>query len=162
MRLIASDLDGTLLRDDKTWSHYTTEVLAAVMESHRFLAVTGRPPRLVRQISGLAELGGLVVCTNGSIVIDTSTDETILDERIPREALKDILGSIREHAPSAKFVVETATGQRRPPDPLASHDDWLIEDGANKLLVLADEEIETLTSIVTSASASVGRADSIQ
>lgn len=153
MRLVASDLDGTLLRSDKTWSPYTAEVLAAVLENHRFLAATGRPPRLVRQITSLVELGGLVVCTNGSIVIDTSTDEAIFDQRIPSEVLRDILDKIRQHAPSASFVVETAEGQRRPPDGSASHDDWLVDEGANKLLVLADEDIEVLTSIVTSASA---------
>ena len=155
MRLIASDLDGTLLRNDKTWSTFTTTVLAAVHEQHRFVAVTGRPPRLIRQLPGVAELGDLVVCTNGSLVINTSSSATIVDERIPAATLSEVIAEIRSSAPSAIFVVETADGQRRPPDPSPRHDDQLIAEGANKLLVFADEDIERLTDIVTLASVSL-------
>ncbi|MER7200933.1 HAD hydrolase family protein, partial [Streptomyces sp. NPDC000188] len=55
--LIATDLDGTLLRGDDTVSERTRDALAAAAAAGaRHLVVTGRPAPRVRQLLG--ELGG--------------------------------------------------------------------------------------------------------
>lgn len=155
MRLVASDLDGTLLRNDKTLSEFTSEVIAEVRRVHRFVAVTGRPPRLVRYLEPYAQLGGLVVCTNGSLVLDTVTDTVIVDERINSDDLATILTEIRTHAPTARFAVETAEGQRRPADASPANDSELIASGANKLIVFSEDDIEELTAIVVAVATGI-------
>jgi Cof subfamily protein (haloacid dehalogenase superfamily) len=155
LRLVASDLDGTLLRNDKTWSKFTSDVIAEVSQEHRFVAVTGRPPRLVRLLDPYAQLGKLVVCTNGSLVIDTTTDTVTLDERISSGDLATILREIRSQAPTARFIVETAEGQRRPVDASPASDAELISFGANKLLVLSEDNIGKLTQVVFAATTGI-------
>lgn len=155
MRLIASDLDGTLLRADKSWSTFTSHVIAEVRENHRFIAVTGRPPRLVRQLDVVAELGRLVICTNGSLVLDLAKNKVVFDDRIKPDVLGTILPAIRSEMPTAKFVVETAEGQRRPADWSPASDDQLIEQGANKLIVYSDDPIDELTEIVVTTTSGI-------
>lgn len=47
-KVIATDLDGTLVRDDETVSEYTAGVLARVRAAGiRIVAATGRGPRLI-------------------------------------------------------------------------------------------------------------------
>jgi len=155
MRLIASDLDGTLLRSDKSWSAFTSRVIAEVRGNHRFVAVTGRPPRLVRQLDVMTELDSLVICTNGSLVLDLAKDEVVFDDRIKPAELGTILPAIRSEVPTAKFVVETADGQRRPADWSPESDDMLIEQGANKLIVYSDDPIDDLTEIVVATTSGI-------
>jgi len=58
-RLIASDLDGTLLRDDGSISVRTRVALArAAAEGIRTVLVTGRPPRWVRDLPALTSAPG--------------------------------------------------------------------------------------------------------
>ena len=64
IRLIASDLDGTLLRDDRTLSSYTRSVLKRCRTAGiLFFAVTARPPRALESaIPGLEYDGA--ICHN--------------------------------------------------------------------------------------------------
>ena len=58
IRLIASDLDGTLLRSDGTVSARTREAIRAAQAGGvRVVFVTARPPRDVRHLAGHAERG---------------------------------------------------------------------------------------------------------
>ncbi len=80
IRVVASDLDGTLLRSDLTVSERTR---AAIHEARRagvtFVAVTGRPPRSVRSLNERIGLEGIAICANGALVYDLDTD-TIQDQ----------------------------------------------------------------------------------
>jgi Cof subfamily protein (haloacid dehalogenase superfamily) len=73
-RLAVFDLDGTLLRDDKTISGRTSAAVRAVIASGRAVAIaTGRHPnsalRFFEQMDALSK-GSLAVCFNGSAVVD--------------------------------------------------------------------------------------------
>ena len=70
VKLIAMDLDDTLLKDDLTISDYTVSVLQAVMKKG-ILAVlaSGRSPRAMypyAQRIGSDTAGSFLVCYNGS------------------------------------------------------------------------------------------------
>ncbi len=75
IRVVASDLDGTLLRGDLTVSERTR---AAIHQAHRagvtFVAVTGRPPRSVRSLNERLGLEGIAICANGALVYDLDSD----------------------------------------------------------------------------------------
>lgn len=73
IKLIASDLDGTLLQNDKTLSPYTRAVLARCRERGiLFFVATARPPRaLERLIKGLSYDGAL--CHNGGVALYQGT-----------------------------------------------------------------------------------------
>ncbi|MET8766234.1 HAD family hydrolase [Streptomyces sp. NPDC004658] len=93
--LIATDLDGTLLRGDDTVSDRSLAALARVARAGaRHLVVTGRPAPRVRPL--LADLGcvGLAVCGQGAQVYDAGSDRLLWSVRLDRELAETALGKI--------------------------------------------------------------------
>ncbi|MFF8406445.1 HAD family hydrolase [Streptomyces sp. NPDC014846] len=93
--LIATDLDGTLLRGDDTVSDRSLAALARVARAGaRHLVVTGRPAPRVRPL--LANLGctGLAVCGQGAQVYDAAADRLLWSVRLDRELAETALGKI--------------------------------------------------------------------
>ncbi|WP_225841344.1 HAD family hydrolase [Streptomyces albus] len=92
-RLVATDLDGTLLRSDDTVSARTRAALDAVAgRGAAHIVVTGRAVPWTKQV--LADLGyrGLAVCAQGSQVYDAGSGRLLtsvtLDRRVAQEALE--------------------------------------------------------------------------
>ena len=78
MRLVACDLDGTLLLPDTTVSARSLAAIGRLRQAGVvFLVVTGRPPRSVREIAARAGLGGLAICANGALVYDLDAGEVL-------------------------------------------------------------------------------------
>ncbi|WP_225100501.1 HAD family hydrolase [Streptomyces sp. CoH27] len=93
--LIATDLDGTLLRGDDTVSGRSLAALARVVRAGaRHLVVTGRPAPRVRPL--LAHLGctGLAVCGQGAQVYDAAAGRLLWSVRLDRELAEEALGKI--------------------------------------------------------------------
>src|SRR5258705_4646921 len=85
-KLIATDLDGTLVRSDDTVSAYTHEVLARVKAAGiRIVGATGRGPRLTELVRGDIPSADFLVMGGGGRVVDvTDPDLPLLlrDERL--------------------------------------------------------------------------------
>ncbi|MCI3279232.1 HAD family hydrolase [Streptomyces cylindrosporus] len=93
--LVATDLDGTLLRGDDTLSDRSLAALARVAEAGaRHLVVTGRPAPRVRPL--LDDLGsrGLAVCGQGAQVYDAGADRLLWSVTLDRELAETALGKI--------------------------------------------------------------------
>ncbi|MDT6985029.1 HAD family hydrolase [Streptomyces lusitanus] len=93
--LIATDLDGTLLRGDDTLSDRSLAALArAERAGARHLVVTGRPAPRVRSL--LDDLGctGLAVCGQGAQVYDAAAHRMLWSVRLDRELAETALGKI--------------------------------------------------------------------
>ncbi|OXY98646.1 HAD family hydrolase [Streptomyces diastatochromogenes] len=93
--LIATDLDGTLLRDDDTVSDRSRAALErAARAGARHLVVTGRPaPRVRPLLEGLGSTG-LAVCGQGAQVYDAGADRLLWSVRLDRELAETALGKI--------------------------------------------------------------------
>src|SRR5687767_1315322 len=69
VRLVATDLDGTLLRDDRSVGRRTVAALGACAAAGvAVVPITARPPHAtwpLLQAASLAGADGLVVCANG-------------------------------------------------------------------------------------------------
>ncbi|MEU0285180.1 HAD family hydrolase [Streptomyces sp. NPDC052492] len=93
--LIATDLDGTLLRGDDTLSDRSLAALAqAERAGARHLVVTGRPAPRVRSLLGDLGCTGLAVCGQGAQVYDAGTDRMLWSVRLDRELAETALGKI--------------------------------------------------------------------
>ncbi|MEU9151586.1 HAD family hydrolase [Streptomyces sp. NPDC048417] len=93
--LIATDMDGTLLRADDTLSERSLAALArAGRAGARHLVVTGRPAPRVRPL--LDDLGctGLAVCGQGAQVYDAGADRLLWSVTLDRELAETALGKI--------------------------------------------------------------------
>ncbi|MEU1211707.1 HAD-IIB family hydrolase [Streptomyces sp. NPDC005791] len=93
--LVATDLDGTLLRSDDTVSPRSRAALAlAASAGARHLIVTGRPVPGIRAL--LADLGydGLVVCGQGAQVYDAGSARILRSVTLDRDLAEAALGKI--------------------------------------------------------------------
>ncbi|MHB1474691.1 MAG: HAD family hydrolase [Dermatophilaceae bacterium] len=110
-RLVATDLDGTLLRSDGTCSERTRASLAAVeLAGIQVVLVTARPPRWLHELVDLVGEHGVVLCCNGAFVYDVR-GRRILDERcMPAEVVGQIAEDLREVLPGVAFAVENRMG----------------------------------------------------
>ncbi|MET7491875.1 Cof-type HAD-IIB family hydrolase [Streptomyces sp900116325] len=111
-RLIATDLDGTLLRDDKTVSARTIEALAAAEEAGiEVFFVTGRPARWMDVVSAHVHGHGLAICANGAAVADLHAGGKLVEVRpLERDIALDVVHTLRVAAPGTSFAVELTTG----------------------------------------------------
>ena len=83
IRLIAFDLDGTLLRRDKSISPRTLRALQAAKEKGVLLVpATGRLYRSLPEALLDEQLSRYFILVNGAQVYDAETDETLLKEEI--------------------------------------------------------------------------------
>ena len=106
-RLVASDLDGTLVRSDSSVSPRTREVLARVEEAGAlFVMVTGRPPRWMAQVASDTGHRGLAVCSNGALVYDLHTERVVQDFRIDGGTALTLVQELRAGVPGIAFAVE--------------------------------------------------------
>ena len=83
IRLIATDLDGTLLQPDGTVSPRARAALrAARARGLRIVLVTGRPPRGVRSLA-LGDYAEVAICANGALTYDPAADRLLEQRPIP-------------------------------------------------------------------------------
>lgn len=119
-RLIATDLDGTLLRDDKSVSPRTVAALAAAEEAGiEVFFVTGRPARWMGVVSEHVHGHGLAICGNGAAVVDLhggpGAHRFVEVRELARENALDAVQSLRGSAPGTVFAVEQTYGFHQEP-----------------------------------------------
>ncbi|MFI7596498.1 Cof-type HAD-IIB family hydrolase [Actinoplanes sp. NPDC049681] len=111
-RLVASDIDGTLIRDDGTLSPRTIDVLDRL---HRrgipTVLVTGRPVRWLRQLYDQMAEPLPAICANGAVVYDPDTDEILRAAPLSVDLLLDVTKRLREAVPDVTLAVEVEDGR---------------------------------------------------
>ncbi|MEU2287662.1 Cof-type HAD-IIB family hydrolase [Streptomyces sp. NPDC013178] len=120
-RLIATDLDGTLLRDDKSVSPRTVAALAAAEEAGiEVFFVTGRPARWMDVVSDHVHGHGLAICGNGAAVVDLhggpGAHRFVKVRELPRENALDAVRLLREAAPGTMYAIEQTYGFYQEPE----------------------------------------------
>jgi hydroxymethylpyrimidine pyrophosphatase-like HAD family hydrolase len=107
VRLIATDLDGTIIRSDGTISERTRAALAAAEEAGLVVVfVTGRPPRWMKPVSDATGHRGLAVCANGAIVYDLHTERIVQEYPMDVEVARQLVTVLRHHLPGIAFAIE--------------------------------------------------------
>ena len=110
-RLVATDLDGTLLRSDGTGSERTAAALRAVQaEGIRTVLVTARPPRWLDPLAHLVGDGGVALCGNGAFVYDVRSRTVLSQHGIEADAVAAIVADLRRELPGVTFAAERASG----------------------------------------------------
>lgn len=105
--VVASDLDGTLMRSDGTVSTRTRAVIAAVEAAGAaFVMVTGRPPRWMTSVAEQTGHRGLAVCANGALVYDLHTEQVVESFLLGAAAAKQVAHQLRAQIPGVAFAAE--------------------------------------------------------
>jgi Cof subfamily protein (haloacid dehalogenase superfamily) len=108
-RLVASDIDGTLIRTDRSLSRLTREVLGALPVP--LVLVTGRPVQWLQQRYDQLPAPVPAVCANGAVIYEPATDEVLRASTMPADRLFDVVKRLRDAVPDITLAVEVEDGR---------------------------------------------------
>ncbi|MGC4806524.1 HAD family hydrolase [Micromonospora sp. DT233] len=117
-KLIATDLDGTLVRSDETVSAYTHEVLDRVRAAGiPVVGATGRGPRLTELTRNDIRAADFLVMAGGGWVVDQSDPAgplVLRDERLPGPVLARLLADLEAVVGPLTVMVEGSDEHESP------------------------------------------------
>lgn len=110
-RVVATDLDGTLLRSDGKVSDRTRQVLADLDAAGvEVVFVTARPPRWLTHLADTVGGHGRVICIGGACVLDLASGETLDTCGFDDDAVRAVVTGIRAALPHAALAFERPDG----------------------------------------------------
>lgn len=120
-KLIATDMDGTLLTDDHKISKENEEAIINIQKKGvKFVLASGRPSyamfEAAKQLK-MDELGGYILAFNGGQLIDFSTKTLIFHEGLNKEDIKNIFNASKETGlPMVLYNNDTVWGSKDTPN----------------------------------------------
>ena len=106
-QLVATDLDGTIVRSDGTIGPRTIAVIARLEGAGvPFVMVTGRPPRWMGPVAAETGHRGLAVCANGALLYDLHTERVVRAHLLEADTAGGIVAALRRDLPGIGFAVE--------------------------------------------------------
>ena len=110
-RLVATDLDGTLVRKDGTVSDYTRSVLTRLEDlGVPVIFVTGRPLRWTMPLFEHVGSLGLAIVSNGAMVWDVAEEVARMSWPMESSAASEVVRRIQEALPGSCFGAERLEG----------------------------------------------------
>lgn len=111
IKLIASDLDGTVLGHDFRFRPRTVDAIrAAQADGIHVVFVTGRPMRWLDPLREQLGHEGVVICSNGAVVYDLTADVVVESSVFPAREAFAIMDEVAAHHPGTLFAAETLDG----------------------------------------------------
>ncbi len=99
IRLIAMDMDGTLLNSEKKISPRTREALIRAQKAGiRLILASGRPTRGLKRFAediGMKEYGGVLVSYNGAKAVDCVTGEVLFEQAMTAGEARAVLEHLK-------------------------------------------------------------------
>jgi Cof subfamily protein (haloacid dehalogenase superfamily) len=147
LKLLASDLDGTLVGPSGDFSPRTQAMLdACAAAGVPVVFVTGRPPRWLAQLA--QGRFGAAICANGALVVDLPSFSVLEATTMHPDVVLDVAARLRHVLPGATFALETLDGFAMEHAYVRRYDDGpvrsgqleeLLADGAQVVKVLLRE-----------------------
>ncbi|MGA3068400.1 MAG: Cof-type HAD-IIB family hydrolase [Tepidisphaeraceae bacterium] len=164
IRLLAVDLDGTLLNDAKRIGSQTVDALADLpRRGVKVVIASARPPRSVRHIYAQLGLDTWQINYNGALIWDEPNKQVIFHRPMTGQLVRQIIDLARAQFPDILITCEvldrwftdrfeqtytTETGRLFKPDVIAPLDQFCVQP-ITKLLLLGDpEKITALEAIL--------------
>ena len=132
-KLVATDLDGTLLDSDGEVSARTRAALESCWDAGiPVVGVTGRGPRLLDSVRTALDGRGIAVLAQGGFVVDLERDEVLRTVGLPRDQAQAVIERIEAVAGELVLAVEDAAEQSEVSGPLrVQHGfDWPYPEAA--------------------------------
>jgi len=118
-KLVATDLDGTLLNSEGEVSPRTRAALENTWDAGiPVVGVTGRGPRLLDSVRVALDGRGIAVLAQGGFVVDLERDEVLRTVGLPRDRAAAVIARIEDVAGDLIVAVEDAAEQAEASGPL--------------------------------------------
>jgi Cof subfamily protein (haloacid dehalogenase superfamily) len=118
LRLIATDLDGTLIGRADRISRRSAKVLAqAAAAGIAVVLVTGRPLRWVYPVYEDLDAGYPTICANGAVTYDPTSDTVLESHPLAPDVLADVCTRLATAVPEIAFAAEVDDGRRMVHEP---------------------------------------------
>ncbi|MBM7561101.1 Cof-type HAD-IIB family hydrolase [Fusibacter tunisiensis] len=114
-KLIVSDIDGTLLRNDKSISDHTKNtIFKAIEDGHIFAIATGRMHGAGKIITQTLDYNGYLISCNGAVVKHLKTGELLQAIELPKETAHAVVKICKKYDVYFHFYdIETIYAERR-------------------------------------------------
>lgn len=109
-RLVACDVDGTLLAQSQITPRTKKALRRSIESGLTVVLVSARAPRSIKWVASLAEVGGFAICMNGALIYDLDSEETVQVWPLPSSSVADAVKRLREELPEICFHWEKETG----------------------------------------------------
>jgi hydroxymethylpyrimidine pyrophosphatase-like HAD family hydrolase len=140
VRMVATDIDGTIVRRDGSVSARTAAAFAACRDAGvDVVLVTGRPPRWLEPVLLSTGRVGTAVCGNGALVYDVVTERVLRSRTLDAAGTLAAAAALREALVAPAFAVETLSGFRREAAYLTRWDTGVERDVGPLEELVADE-----------------------
>jgi HAD superfamily hydrolase (TIGR01484 family) len=107
IRLVATDLDGTLLDALSRIPERTRRALEAARAAGILVVpATGRPPQALWPVVDGAAFGPMGVCSNGAVLVDIDRRQNLEVTRLAGHAAADLVGRLRSAVPGIVFAID--------------------------------------------------------
>jgi hydroxymethylpyrimidine pyrophosphatase-like HAD family hydrolase len=107
IRLVATDLDGTLLDGQSRIPERTRRALeTAHAAGILVIPATGRPPQALWPVVDGFRFGPMAVCSNGAVLVDMDRRENLEVSRLAGHAAADLVHRLRAAIPRIVFAVD--------------------------------------------------------
>ncbi|MFI5913763.1 HAD family hydrolase [Dactylosporangium sp. NPDC051541] len=118
MKLVASDLDGTLVRRDRNVSPRTVATFQRLHAAGIVVVlVTGRPIRWIAPVHSQLGIPALAICANGAATYDPATDTIVHSAPLEADVLAEACQRLRAEVPEVVFAVERDGGRQMRHEP---------------------------------------------
>ncbi|MGC4900435.1 HAD family hydrolase [Micromonospora echinospora] len=106
-RLVATDLDGTIVGADRRTSGRTRRALSAVLAADAAVVLaSGRTPRKMRGLAALTGVDGVAIGANGAVLYDLRTDRIVSLRLMEPPTLREVAARLAATLPGVAFGVE--------------------------------------------------------
>jgi len=126
-RLVASDLDGTLLKPDGTVDDRTRSAIAQAEAAGALVVFcTARPHRWMLPLARETGHHGVAICANGAVVYDLHSESVLEATPLEPAIAQELVALLRAEVPGGTWAVERTGGFGHEPSYVPR---WPVPDG---------------------------------
>jgi Cof subfamily protein (haloacid dehalogenase superfamily) len=128
-KLVASDLDGTLVRSDNTIDDRTRRAIAAAEAAGATVVFcTARPHRGLIELARETGHRGVAICNNGAMLWDLHTESVVEVSALQPATARKLVALLEAEVPGGAWAVERAHGFGHEPEYVTR---WPIPEDAS-------------------------------
>ncbi|TQM29462.1 hypothetical protein FB390_1064 [Nocardia bhagyanarayanae] len=106
-KMVATDVDGTLIdHDERVTARTKAAVAALIADGVPFVLATGRPPRWIDPVVEGLGFAPLAVCGNGAVIYDSAADRVLASRALDVETLSWIADLAERALPGCGLAAE--------------------------------------------------------